>query len=336
MQPTLIICTILLTLLSHTALFAQNYKIIPIHKDTENRGTITKFNFPATGPIFSFLDKTKAAKDAKVMRTTSKIILFQIDLKEYAQYAQLFISVHHQNVSQRPLISAFYDTSAQINSIPEKECKIFHEWLNAKHLLSARVDTSRKYLYLVMAFPNAFSAAFTYSIQCKTKTNDMLHWSRYRNTLYRHPYDYQKQARFFMESRFFEPDFSYPHFGINLNDAAFEKPHIQEGSDSLFYHEWMIRFLELVERDKAYLQFFCNPTDAKLEMHFDTRGKIIHHNVSSSSPLMADEAKVYDAYVRLLNESFPTNFTWTPALDIEGKAIEYKRVVYFEADFCLN
>ncbi len=71
-------------------------------------------------------------------------------------------------------------------------------------------------------------------------------------------------------------------------------------------------------------------------MHFDTRGKIIQHNVSSSSPLMADEAKVYDAYVRLLNESFPTHYTWTPALDFEGKAIEYNRVIYFEADFCLN
>lgn len=71
-----------------------------------------------------------------------------------------------------------------------------------------------------------------------------------------------------------------------------------------------------------------------IEMSHLGKGKLVRYQVSDmSNTLIQPHIK---ALIRLLIESLPKTFTWTPAVDHEGKAIEYKRKLVFSADFCWN
>lgn len=345
-QTTIRLFASLLFFASFT-LHSQNYKTITINRDADNKGTIENLSFPESSPAFTFFVKTNtrlaSQKNATILRNTNKIVLFRINLKDYNQNEQLFVRFNNQfsinNDLERPLISAFYDTNSIVRLIPEKYCSYNHDWLNTEQQISVKVDTTRQHLYVVIAFPNSFGSGFTYSILCKTKTIDAIAKYDYGAALYRHPYDYKKQPSFFMESWFmeswsFEPHYSYPH--INLNDPAFEKPHLKEGSDSLFYNKWMLKFIELAEKDTA-LTLYCDYPFVKVEMHFDTTGNLVHYQCSNIDNLTTEEDKMKSSdYLRLLNQSFPYEYTWTPALDYDGRAIEYTKTIMFTADFCWN
>jgi hypothetical protein len=105
------------------------------------------------------------------------------------------------------------------------------------------------------------------------------------------------------------------------------------GSDSLFYNKWMMKFIELAEIDTAFAAD-CSPPPISIELHYDRTGNLVHYQVSDESNLVIQPH--IKALIRLLIESLPTTFTWTPALDYEGNLIEYKRKLIFSSDFCWN
>ncbi len=334
-------CVTLLTILliANTSLFSQVYKTIHIKKDILNSGVIGKSSFTKSNPAFTFLVKKGSSltskNDLSTVLKTNKLVLFRINLKDYIHTQKLFLIVKSQSLTnedfEKPIISAFYDTNSKVSMIPENSCNYHHEFLSTTQQVSLKVDTAFKYLYLVIAFPDSFSAEFSYSILCKPKPQG----DRKQFDFYHHHYDYEKKPSFFMESSFFEPHYPnyYDYSSVNLNDPAFEKPHLIIGSDSLFFNNWMIKFIELAENDTAFAAD-CSPPEIPIEMHFDNTGKLVHYQVSDMGNLVIQPH--IKALIRLLIESLPNTYTWTPAQDNEGKAIEYKRKLLFSADFCWN
>lgn len=322
-----------------SSLSAQAYKTIFIKKDITNSGVIKNTAFPKSNPEFTFLVKKSYGlalrNDINTELKTNKIVLFRVNLSDYKHNQKLFLIIKSQispnKNFEKPLISAFYDTNSQVSIIPEKPCDYQHELLNNNQQISFRVDTSYKYLYLVMAFPNSFNEEFAYNIFTKPKKLG----DKSQFDFYQHHYDYDKQPSFFMEALFREPYNAnyYNYCTVNLNDPAFEKPHIKAGKDSLFYNEWMINFMKLAENDPTFARD-CMEPDVPLEMHYDSRGKLVHYQASDRGNLIVPpHIKIM---IRLLIKSLPKTYTWTPALDHEGKAIEYKRKLIFSADFCWN
>jgi hypothetical protein len=330
---------LILLLITNSSLYSKGYKTKIIKKDIINSVIINKSSFPKSNPAFTFLVKKGAGltskNDLTTSRKTNKIVLFKINLKDYEHSQKLFLIVKSQMPTnediKKPLISAFYDTSSKVSVLPEKSCNYHHELLNVTQQVSFRVDTTFKFLYLVMAFPDSFNTEFTYSILCKPKPKG----DKKQFDFYHHQYDYDRQPSFFMESSFFEPHYPdyYDYSSVNLNDPAFEKPHLTVGSDSLFYNKWMMKFIELAEIDTAFAAD-CSPPPISIELHYDRPGNLVHYQVSDESNLVIQPH--IKALIRLLIESLPTTFTWTPALDYEGNLIEYKRKLIFSSDFCWN
>jgi hypothetical protein len=330
---------LILLLFANLSLYSKGYKTIIIKKDIINSVIINKSSFPKSNPTFTFLVKRGAGltskNDLDTFRKTNKIVLFRINLKDYEHSQKLFLIIKSQMPTnediEKPLISAFYDTSSKVSIVPEKSCNYHHELINVTQQVSFKVDTNFKFLYLLMAFPDSFKTEFTYSILCKPKSKG----DKKQFDIYHHQYDYDRQPSFFMESSFFEshyPDY-YDYSSVNLNDPGFEKPHLIEGSDSLFYNKWMTKFIELAEIDTSFAAD-CSPPPIPIELHYDSTGNLVHYQVSDMNNLVIQPH--IKALIRLLIESLPNTFTWTPALDNEGNVIEYKRKLIFSSDFCWN